>query len=176
MRLQTDIVRAEAMIRCIGIEDLRARIQAAEDDKRNLAEKQEQCKKKVQELSASREEAQQKLIQVSADLKASDLGGKQQQYEELDERSRMLADNTRQWQKILQGMKNWEEDDVITDYISNPVLNMIAELNQGRVTEELCQNLHLKIESAKQNIEDEVEDYRDQRREIGKQLKEKSGW
>ena len=172
-RLQTDIVRAEAMIRCIGIEDLRARIQAAEDDKRNLAEKQEQCKKKVQELSASREEAQQKLIQVSADLKASDLGGKQQQYEELDERSRMLADNTRQWQKILQGMKNWEEDDVITDYISNPVLNMIAELNQGRVTEELCQNLHLKIESAKQNIEDEVEDYRDQRREIGKQLKEK---
>lgn len=173
VRLQTDIVRAEAMIRCIGIEDLRARIQAAEDDKRNLAEKQEQCKKKVQELSASREEAQQKLIQVSADLKASDLGGKQQQYEELDERSRMLADNTRQWQKILQGMKNWEEDDVITDYISNPVLNMIAELNQGRVTEELCQNLHLKIESAKQNIEDEVEDYRDQRCEIGKQLKEK---
>lgn len=173
VRLQTDIVRAEAMIRCIGIEDLRARIQAAEDDKRNLAEKQEQCKKKVQELSASREEAQQKLIQISADLKASDLGGKQQQYEELDERSRMLADNTRQWQKILQGMKNWEEDDVITDYISNPVLNMIAELNQGRVTEELCQNLHLKIESAKQNIEDEVEDYRDQRREIGKQLKEK---
>lgn len=173
VRLQTDIVRAEAMIRCIGIEDLRARIQAAEDDKRNLAEKQEQCKKKVQELSASREEAQQKLIQVSADLKASDLGGKQQQYEELDERSRMLADNTRQWQKILQGMKNWEEDDVITDYISNPVLNMIAELSQGRVTEELCQNLHLKIESAKQNIEDEVEDYSDQRREIGKQLKEK---
>lgn len=173
VRLQTDIVRAEAMICCIGIEDLRARIQAAEDDKRNLAEKQEQCKKKVQELSASREEAQQKLIQVSADLKASDLGGKQQQYGELDERSRMLADNTRQWQKILQGMKNWEEDDVITDYISNPVLNMIAELNQGRVTEELCQNLHLKIESAKQNIEDEVEDYRDQRREIGKQLKEK---
>ena len=173
VRLQTDIVRAEAMIRCIGIEDLRARIQAAEDDKRNLAEKQEQCKKKVQELSASREEAQQKLIQVSADLKASDLGGKQQQYEELDERSGMLADNTRQWQKILQGMKNWEEDDVITDYISNPVLNMIAELNQGRVSEELCQNLHLKIESAKQNIEDEVEDYSDQRREIGKQLKEK---
>lgn len=173
VRLQTDIVRAEAMIRCIGIEDLRARIQAAEDDKRNLAEKQEQCKKKVQELSASREEAQQKLIQVSADLKASDLGGKQQQYEELDERSRMLVDNTRQWQKILQGMKNWEEDDVITDYISNPVLNMIAELNQGRVSEELCQNLHLKIESAKQNIEDEVEDYSDQRREIGKQLKEK---
>lgn len=40
------------------------------------------------------------------------------------------------------------------------------------MSEELCQNLHLKIESAKQNM-DEVEDYSDQRREIGKQLKRK---
>ena len=32
-------------------------------------------------------------------------------------------------------MKNWEEDDVITDYISNPVLNLIAELGSGNVTE-----------------------------------------
>lgn len=173
VRLQSDKIRAEAMIRCIGIEDLRARIQTAEEDKKIIAEKQEQLQGKIKERSTVRGETEQELIQVSADLKASDLGGKQQQYEELDERSRMLADNTRQWQKILQGMKNWEEDDVITDYISNPVLNMIAELNQGRVTEELCQNLHLKIESAKQNIEDEVEDYSDQRREIGKQLKEK---
>lgn len=173
VRLQSDKIRAEAMIRCIGIEDLRARIQTAEEDKKIIAEKQEQLQGKIKERSTVRGETEQELIQVSADLKASDLGGKQQQYEELDERSRMLADNTRQWQKILQGMKNWEEDDVITDYISNPVLNMIAELNQGRVTEELCQNLHLKIESAKQNIEDEVEDYSEQRREIGKQLKEK---
>lgn len=45
MRLQTDIVRAEAMIRCIGIEDLRARIQAAEDDKRNLAENRNNARK-----------------------------------------------------------------------------------------------------------------------------------
>lgn len=173
VRLQSDKIRAEAMIRCIGIEDLRARIQTAEEDKKIIAEKQEQLHGKIKERSAARGETEQELIQVSADLKSSDLGGKQQQYEELDARSQMLADNTRQWNKILLGMKNWEEDDVITDYISNPVLNMIAELNQGRVTEELCQNLHLKIESAKQNIEDEVEDYRDQRREIGKQLKEK---
>ena len=123
--------------------------------------------------SAVRGETEQELIQVSADLKSSDLGGKQQQYEELDARSQMLADNTRQWNKILLGMKNWEEDDVITDYISNPVLNLIAELGSGNVTEELCQNLHLKIESAKQNIENEVEDYSEQRREIGKELKEK---
>lgn len=173
VRLQSDKIRAEAMIRCIGIEDLRARIQTAEEDKKIIAEKQEQLQGKIKERSAVRGETEQELIQVSADLKSSDLGGKQQQYEELDARSQMLADNTRQWNKILLGMKNWEEDDVITDYISNPVLNLIAELGSGNVTEELCQNLHLKIESAKQNIENEVEDYSEQRREIGKELKEK---
>ena len=173
VRLQSEKIRAEAMIRCIGIEDLRARIQAAEEDKKIIAEKQEQLQGKIKERSAVRGETEQELIQVSADLKSSDLGGKQQQYEELDARSQMLADNTRQWNKVLLGMKNWEEDDVITDYISNPVLNLIAELGSGNVTEELCQNLHLKIESAKQNIENEVEDYSEQRREIGKELKEK---
>lgn len=33
VNIQSDIVMAETMIRCIDIEDMRARIQAAEDDK-----------------------------------------------------------------------------------------------------------------------------------------------
>ena len=37
VRLQSDKIRAEAMIRCFGIEDLRARIQAAEEDKTGAA-------------------------------------------------------------------------------------------------------------------------------------------
>ena len=65
---------------------------------------------------------------MSADLKASDLGSKQQQLEELEQRSRMLTDNSRQWRKIVQGLKQWEEDEVITDYISNPVLNLIEAI------------------------------------------------
>lgn len=33
VNIQSDIVMAETMIRCIDIEDMRAKIQAAEDDK-----------------------------------------------------------------------------------------------------------------------------------------------
>lgn len=85
----------------------------------------------------------------------------------------MLTDNSRQWRKIVQGLKQWEEDEVITDYISNPVLNLIEAIENGNVTEENCQELHLKIESAKQDIENEFEDYSEQKREAGKELKEK---
>ena len=46
----------------------------------------------------------------------------------------MLIDNSRQWRKIVQGVKQWEEDEVITDYISNPVLNLIEAIENGNVT------------------------------------------
>ena len=171
--LQTDMIRTESFIRCIDIEDLRAKIEAAEEDKKRIEEEQAQLQQQADTLAGERGEVEQELIRVSADLKASDLGNKQQQLEELEERSRMLIDNSRQWRKIVQGLKQWEEDEVITDYISNPVLNLIETIENGNVTEENCQDLHLKIESAKQDIENEFEDYSEQKRETGKELKEK---
>ena len=171
--LQTDMIRTESFIRCIDIEDLRAKIEAAEEDKKRIEEEQAQLQQQADRIAGERGEVEQELIRVSADLKASDLGSKQQQLEELEQRSRMLTDNSRQWRKIVQGLKQWEEDEVITDYISNPVLNLIETIENGNVTEENCQDLHLKIESAKQDIENEFEDYSEQKRETGKELKEK---
>ena len=171
--LQTDMIRTESFIRSIDIEDLRAKIEAAEEDKKRIEEEQAQLQQQADRIAGERGEVEQELIRVSADLKASDLGSKQQQLEELEQRSRMLTDNSRQWRKIVQGLKQWEEDEVITDYISNPVLNLIETIENGNVTEENCQDLHLKIESAKQDIENEFEDYSEQKRETGKELKEK---
>ena len=173
LQLQTDIVRAEAMIRCIDIEDLKAKIAAAEDDKSRIEAEQAVLQQAAKQLMEQRAQTEQELIRVSADLQASDLGSKMQQLDELNARSRMLTDNSRQWRKVLQGLKNWEEDDVITDYVSNPVLNLIETITEGTVTEEICQDLHLKIESVKQEIENELEDYSEKKRENTKELKEK---
>ena len=173
VQLQTDIVRAEAMIRCIDIEDLKAKIAAAEDDKSRIEAEQAVLQQAAEQLMEQRAQTEQELIRVSADLQASDLGSKKQQLDELNARSRMLTDNSRQWRKVLQGLKNWEEDDVITDYVSNPVLNLIETITEGTVTEGICQDLHLKIESVKQEIENELEDYSEKKRENTKELKEK---
>ena len=171
--IQTDMIRAECFIRCIDIEDLKAKIKAAEEDRERIEAEQQKLIDQEEQLISEQEEVDQEWILVSADLKASDLGSKEQQLEELNKRSQMLAENTRQWRKILQGLKEWEEDDVITDYVSNPVLNLIEALSEGHVSSEKCQELHLKIESAKQDIENEFEDYNEQKREIGKELREK---
>lgn len=76
----------------------------------------------------------------------------------------MLTDNSRQWIKITNGLKAWDEDEVITDYVSNAVLNLIEEIVDGDVTEAKCQELHLKLESIKKDIEDELEDNTSQKK------------
>lgn len=173
VNIQSDIVMAETMIRCIDIEDMRARIQAAEDDKKRIEEEQDRLSEKADDIAGQQADLQQEYIQVCADLKSSDLGSKKDQLRELEKRSLMLTDNSRQWIKITNGLKAWDEDEVITDYVSNAVLNLIEEIVDGDVTEAKCQELHLKLESIKKDIEDELEDNTSQKNEITKELKEK---
>lgn len=170
---RTDIVKVRSMIRCIDVEDLRAKIRAAEEDMERIQGEQDRLQEAVSALVSKRRLTEQALIQVSSDLKASDLGSKEQQLKELDRTALMLTDNSRQWRNILRGLKCWEEDETVTDYISNPVLNLLEKIEKGPVTEELCQEFHLRIESAKQNIENEIEDYTQQKRDIDKELAEK---
>lgn len=173
VQIQADILRSETMIRCIDIEDLKAKIQAAEDDKLRIEGEQTHLQKRIDGLQETRNEVEQEFICVSADLKSSDLESKKQQLAELERTSRMLAGDSRQWHQILKGLELWEKEEVVTDYIPNPVLNLIGKITRGPVTEEDCQNLHLKIETAKQDIDNELEDYRGQKFNVKKELDEK---
>lgn len=173
VRVQTDIVMAQTMIKCIDIEDMRAKIAAAEDDKLRIETEQLKLQEKAQELSIEQKKLQNEYIQVSADLKSGDLGSKKEQLKELKKRSLMLTDNSRQWIKITSGLKCWEDDEVITDYVSNKALNLIDEITDGNITEEKCEQLHLKLESVKQTVEDEIEDITSKKNEIVRALREK---
>ena len=172
VRVQTESIHTEAMIRCIEIEDLKARIQAAEEDCRTLEEQQQKLLETASGLKAEREKTQAELINVTSDLKSSDLGSKQQQLAELTNTSSLLAEDARQWQSICNHLAVWEEDEIITDYISNTSLNLIDELRDGKVTEELCQKLHLQLEHDKQEIERELEATAEEQRKVSTELRE----
>ena len=49
--LQTDMIRTESFIRCIDIEDLRAKIEAAEEDKKRIEEEQAQLQQQADTLA-----------------------------------------------------------------------------------------------------------------------------
>ena len=51
----------------------------------------------------------------------------------------MLSDNNRQWQKVLGGLSEWEENEAVTDYVSNTILNLIDDIRDGSITEDKMQ-------------------------------------
>ena len=57
----------------------------------------------------------------------------------------MLSDNNRQWQKVLGGLSEWEENETVTDYVSNTILNLIDDIRDGSITEDKCRELHVKL-------------------------------
>lgn len=167
-----DIVRAQAFIRCVDVEDLRSRIEAGAEDIARADGQLKEAEEKKNQLNARRSRIEAELIRVQADLKGSDLGTKESRLEELEKRCGMLEADSAQWRKILQGLKRWEEDAVITDYVSNPALAQIAEFCKGTVTAEQCRRLRGRLESAKETIEGELEDCSEQKRAAEKEVKE----
>ncbi|MBO5145288.1 MAG: AAA family ATPase [Lachnospiraceae bacterium] len=172
LAVRTDIVHSQAMIRCADVLELRDKIAADEDDMQKAAQALEYLEENKLKLDAEMEDINQELIQVSADLKASDLGVKENQLEELAKMQTMYAADSEQWRKVTAGLKKWEEDDVITDYVSNPMLNKIADFCAGRLDADLCESLRKSIQAARAGIDDVLEEYNEQRRELEKEVKE----
>ena len=170
---RADIVGSRLAVRCIDIEDAKKRIESLKEDCSRIEKEIEEKRVKKAELDRAAQEAENELIVVSADLKSSDLGSKKEHLEELKKRSRMLADNAEHWRRIVQGLSAWETDEIVTDYVSNRLLQMVETFRTGPVTAQQCILLHERIEEARQNIEEEYETYREEQRAIARELKEK---
>lgn len=114
----------------------------------------------------------EELIQVKADLQSSDLGAKENNLRELKKRQEMLTENSEQWRKVLEGLRKWEEDEIITDYVSNPMLHKISAFCKGNIDEEQCIGLRKSIQGTMESIDEALEEYNERRRETEPELKE----
>lgn len=170
---RADIVSSRLALRCIDIEETKSRIESLKKDGARVEKEISEKRAKKAELDLLAQEAENELIVVSADLKSSDLGSKKEHLAELNKRSRMLADNAEHWRKIVQGLSVWETDEIVTDYVSNKLLQMVEAFRTGPVTAKQCAALHERIQEARQNIEEEYETYREEQRTISRALKEK---
>lgn len=170
---RADIEGGRLAVRCIDIEDAKNRIESLKEDGERIEKELAENRVKKAELDRAAQEAENELIVVSADLKSSDLGSKKEHQEELEKRSRMLADNAEHWRRIVQGLSAWETDEIVTDYVSNRLLQLAEAFRTGPVTAQQCVMLHERIKEAQQNIEEEYETYREEQRAVARELKEK---
>lgn len=172
LQVSMDIAKAYAMMNCIDIVDLQDKIAAANQElEQNMADlaKLEEDKAKNNAILAAIDE---ELIQVKADLQSSDLGAKENNLRELKKRQEMLTENSEQWRKVLEGLRKWEEDEIITDYVSNPMLHKISTFCKGNIDEEQCIGLRKSIQGTMESIDEALEEYNERRRETEPELKE----
>ncbi len=167
-----ELFRTRTMIQCVDLMELEEKLAADEEGSQNAAEELIRLEEIQNKLDAELEKLDAALIQVSADLKAGDLGTKQAQLEELVKLQEMYAADSEQWRKVTTGLRRWEEDEAVTDYVSNPMLNKISAFCKGKIDQELCEGLRKNIQDTKSAIDELLEEYSGQRRELEREMKE----
>ncbi len=173
LNTRADKIRTQTILRHVEIEGSRIRLKSRRQDLVEIQKVIAKTERRGQELKAQTEAKQAELVEVKAALKASDYGQKERELEELGKTIQLLADNSARWRQILRGLRCWEEDDVVTDYVSNRALQLIEELKKGHVTEENCRELRRLLDVAWENIEEELSELRDSIRQETDELREK---
>lgn len=173
LSLETQQLEARRTIQCMDIIVTKQKIDEKTELSHDLTQLIDELTTTSHHLHEEREAIVDELIRVSADLQASDLGAKLQALEELEKRGNILSSNYAQWKKIIEGLRRWEEDEIVTEYVSNPMLNRITRFTEGDVTEDDCDTLRSNIESTRNNLEEEYESQNEERRRLVKLIQEK---
>ena len=161
------------LIKCLEIEDAKEHIAGWTARQQDVKIEIEKLKQKIDTLQEQEDIINEQWTQAKVDLQSSDLGRKKEHLEELSKRSKMLADNTRRWRNITEGLKRWGEDEVIGDYISQLLLKNIDGFVEKSVTSQQCIDLREQIESEKKQLESELGYLQEKLSEVRKKRDEK---
>ena len=173
VRIRADKLRAESVLQIVDLESCKTRLEAKQEDLEGISAKISELEERYKILDADKKEKTEALIEVKAELHSSDYGVKQKEMEELKNTISLLKGNARQWQEILQGLREWETDEEISGYISNPTLQCLEEVLEGGVSEHVLDKLRSGIQNGLEMIREEMADLSDSIRSTARELSEK---
>ncbi|MCI9152556.1 hypothetical protein D3Z53_18240 [Lachnospiraceae bacterium] len=173
VRIRADRLRAETVLRIVDIESCKTRLEAKKEDLEAISVKISGLEERYGSLDADKKEKTEELIEVKAELHSSDYGVKQKEMEELKTTIGLLKGNSRQWQEILQNLKEWETNEEISGYISNPALQCLEEILDGEISESALDKLRAGIQNAMEMIGEELAELNDSIRGTARELSEK---
>lgn len=171
--LQQELEENRQRLRCLDILELQGKIAAREEVLQQLAQEMQVLNEEKEQAQQAYQTVQEALIKVSADLKSSDLGVKEQQLKALRQNSKLLEENQTQWELLWKGLHQWGENPLLADYVSNALLLQMKALEQETVTVEAVDALRERIELEKADILEEAEQYEENKRATKQALQEK---
>ncbi len=173
IQVKADRLRAERILRILDIESCKIRLEAKREDLNGIGGKISELDEKYNTLEAGRKEKTDELIEVKAELQASDYGVKKKEMEEIQTTIGLLEGNSRQWREILNGLRAWAEDEDISGYVSNPTLQCIDGILEGEASESDFAKVKRGIENVLEVIGEELAELKESIRKTTKELNDK---
>ncbi len=173
VQLKTDEVRTQSILKVIAIEGLKIQLESKKGDLKSAIEAAKRSEEKYRFLETQKNQCAADKLQVESQLLASDYGQKEKQLKELRNTIRILAEYSKQWRSVLHGLKKWEENEEVNNYLSNPALQTMEEMETGDFTDDLLGRLRKYLKDTLENVEEEIRDLEENIRKTRKELKEK---
>lgn len=163
-RAKADQVLAETYLRILEIEEEQIRLEAKRTDLADTVSKIEEQEKQDQQIRAELQEKRSQQAQIRAELKSTELEVKKEKLGQLNELIQLCGTQASDWRNLVKRLSKWEETEGISDYLSNPLCHLIAEVSEGTVTEEKVEKLKRMLNDTYDSVTEELDDMkRDQK-------------
>lgn len=103
---------------------------------------------------------------MRTELRASDFEKKKEDLTKLKETIRLCGNEAREWGELLKRLNRWNETDGVCEYVSNPLCNLLEEIEERNITEENVNGLKKRLKETYESIKSEVEELKAERRRV----------
>ena len=170
---RADQIQTEEYLKILDIEDKKAHLEARKEDLKQIMDKISFLNENREILKTDLNENREKLIKVQVELKSSDLEQKKEKLKGVQELIEVCCANAADWRQLVKRLKQWEESEVINEYLSNSLLHRMDEIAEGNVTQENVEKLKSELKETFKAIDEELTDLKEKYREKSKLYGEK---
>ena len=164
--VRAEQVKINSLLRILEIENRRVQLAAKREELEKTCEKIQALETQGANLDDMLECKREELIRVRTELRASDFEKKKEELTKLQETIRLCGNEAREWGDLLKRLNRWNETDGVCEYVSNPLCNLLEELEEQNITEELVTALKKRLKETYENIKEEVDALKTKRRQV----------
>jgi len=164
--VRAEQVKINSLLRILEIENRRVQLAVKREELEKTCEKIQALETQGANLDDMLECKREELIRVRTELRASDFEKKKEELTKLQETIRLCGNEAREWGDLLKRLNRWNETDGVCEYVSNPLCNLLEELEEQNITEELVTALKKRLKETYENIKEEVDALKTERRQV----------
>ena len=173
IQAQGEQIITERLLKHVEIQDNKVKVMNQERKMEVLHTTIANLETKEQLWKKTLEEKREQLSQVQVELKSSEYQRKKEQLKQLQEVINLCSNEASDWRELTHRLKQWENTEGISDYVSNPICHLLQKIAEGEISEEKVEKLKRGLNEVFDTITEELGDINDKNRQIQKEYQAK---